>query len=367
MQKLEAVRDEQLLPGTDEPRPAERIAKIWRPGAQAATIGIFVLLLIAAFSLARSLLVPVTVAFVVTMTFGPLSARADRLGIPHLLTAMVLWLLVIVVVYGLIILLSAPVVAWIGKAPDIGRSIQEKLHVLDQPLEALNNLRNALLPAGDAGKGIGIDLMAILQPAVGIVTPAVSQMFIFFGVLFFMLLARNHFRKVMIAFFSSREARLRMLKILNHIEHHLTEYLSVVAMINIVVGMGGGIIAWAVGLPDPLAWGVLAFVLNFIPYIGALVMELAMFMVGMVSFPSLTQALIAPVAFLAMAIVEGHFITPSILGRTFTMSPLTVFMSLVFWTWLWGPVGAFLSVPLLIIIAVAARQLFPDEDPALPK
>jgi len=170
----------------------------------------------------------------------------------------------------------------------------------------------------------------------------------------------------LVAFFDERAARLRTLKIMNDIEHNLTGYLSVVALINIAVGICGGAAAWVAGLPDPVAWAVLGFILNFIPYIGALIMEAALFVVGLVTFPTLTHALVAPMIFLALATLEGHFITPSIMGRRLTLNPLIVFLSLVFWTWLWGPVGAFLAVPLLIVALVVANHLFPEEEPELP-
>jgi predicted PurR-regulated permease PerM len=173
---------------------------------------------------------------------------------------------------------------------------------------------------------------------------------------------------VAVAFFEEREARLRTLKIMNDIEHNLTGYLSMVAIINVAVGLAAGVIAWGVGLPDPVAWAVLAFLLNFIPYIGALLMEAGFFLVGLVTFPTLTQALAAPLLFLVFATAEGHFITPAIIGRRLTLNPLTVFLSLVFWSWLWGPVGAFLAVPLLIMGLVAVSHLFPSEEqPALPQ
>lgn len=339
---------------------------VWRYAAQAATIGIFVIMLIAALSLARPILLPTASAFVIAMMLGPLLARADRHGVPTLLTALVLWLLVIAVFYCFIILLSAPAVDWIGKAPDISRTIQEKLLVFDRPLGALRELRNALLPSDEAGKDVGFDIMTVVTPALGIVTPAIGQLIIFFGALFFMLLGRNHFRYLTVVFFQGRQARLRILKIMNDVEHNLTGYLSMVAVINVCVGISGGLIAWAVGLPDPIAWGVLGFVLNFIPYIGALLMELSMFLVGLVTFPTLTHALVAPVMYLAVNIAEGQFITPSIVGRWFTLNPLTVFLSLVFWTWLWGPVGAFVAVPLLIIALSAIQHLRPRQDPDLP-
>jgi predicted PurR-regulated permease PerM len=348
-----------------DPQPMTEVARFWRTAAQSATIGMFIILLVVALSLARPVLLPVASAFVVTMMLGPLSARAERYKIPSLLSAIVLWLLVIAVCYGVIILLGAPAVDWIGKAPEIGRSVQEKLHVLDRPLAALQEMRDALLPSDKKGS-LGVDIMSFVQPALLVVTPAIGQTFIFFGTLFFMLLGRSQLRRVVVAFFDEREARLRTLKIMNDIEHNLTGYLSVVAAINVAVGICGGVAAWVAGLPDPLAWAVLGFILNFIPYIGALIVEVAMFMVGLVTFPTLTHALLAPLLFLALATLEGHFVTPSIIGHRLTLNPLTVFLSLVFWTWLWGPVGAFLAVPLLIMALVVIGHLFREDEPDLP-
>ena len=369
--KLEIVRPARgsraALAITD-PQPVPQVSTLWRTAAQAATIGIFIILLIAGLEFARPVFLPAVSAFVVTMMLGPLSARAVRAGVPSLVTAVVLWLLVIAVFYGVIVLLSAPVVEWIGKAPDISRLIQEKLRLLDRPLAALQDIRNAILPPDNNNKGgLGFDLMSIVQPAVTVVTPAIGEVFIFFGALFFMLIGRTRLRRVLVAFFDDREARLRTLKIMNDIEHNLTGYMSMVAIINFSVGIAAYVIAFAVGLPNPIAWGVLGFILNFIPYIGALLMEAGLFFVGLVTFPSLTHVLVAPLIYAAFATIEGHFITPSLIGRRLTLNPLTVFLSLVFWTWLWGPVGAFLAVPLLIMGLVAVGHLFPaDEDPALP-
>jgi predicted PurR-regulated permease PerM len=364
------------VPNTDAERPvalagAVEAAFSADPGlrqasAQYAVTGIFLILLVAALSLARPVLLPVAAAFVVALMLGPLSQRADRHKVPKPLTAIVLWLAVAGVFYGLIMLLSAPVVDWVGKAPEIGRSIQDKLRLLDGPLAALRDLRNALLPS-EVGKSIGgFDIMSIVQPAVSIVTPAIGQLVIFFGALFFMLLGRTALRRETVALFRTREGRLRALKILNDIERNLTGYLSVVAVINLSMGVLGGLIAWAVGLPDPVAWGVLAFVLNFIPYIGSLMMEGAMFMVGLVAFPTVTHAVIAPLLYLACATLEGEIVTPSVVGRKFTLNPLLVFLSLVFWAWLWGPVGAFLAAPLLIMGLAAFVHLFPKHEVELP-
>lgn len=346
-----------------EPTPA---AAMWRTTAHIANAGIFVILLVAAFDLARPALLPVVCAFVITMMVGPVSARAERWGVPSVLTAVLLWVLVIVVFYGVLILLAAPAVQWIGRAPEIGQNILRKLSVLEGPLSTLQSLRDTLLPANQKGS-IGVDIVGFIQPVMSIVAPGIGQMLIFFGTLFFMLLGRSQIRRVSVSMFQQREAKLRVLKIFNDIEHNLTGYLSTVTVINLCVGLGSGIIAWATGLPDPVAWAVLGFILNYIPYIGALMVELAMFLVGVVSFATLTHAIVPPLLYLAMGTAEGHFITPSIMGHRLTLNPLTVFLSLVFWTWLWGPVGAFISVPLLIIGLVAIEHLFPRDEPELPE
>ena len=337
-----------------------------RGPVQWAIVGIFVILSVVALSLARPILLPVVAAFVVTMMLSPLSARAERHGVPALVQAILLWLLVVAAFYSVIGLLSAPVVEWVGKAPQIGQTIEEKLRPLEEPLAHLLDLRNALLP-GNADKGVGIDIVSVLQPAFSVVTPAIVEIVIFFATLFFMLLGRVRIRRALVAFFDARAARLHMLRILNEIESNISDYLSMVALINLAVGVFAGIIAWLCGLPEPTAWAVLGFVLNFIPYIGALIVELSMFMVGLVTFPTLTHAALAPALYIALATIEGQFVTPSLVGRRLTLNPLVVFLSLVFWTWLWGPVGAFLAAPVLILGLVAASHWLHKDEPQLPE
>ncbi|MBV9556012.1 MAG: AI-2E family transporter [Pseudolabrys sp.] len=353
--------------GLTDPEPMLKLSTLWRNVAQSATIGIFVIMSVAALYFARPVLLPAAAATVIGLMLGPLSNRADRAGVPPLLSAIVLWLLVIAVFYGVIALLASPVADWIGKAPEITQNIKAKLHVLDRPWTMLTEVRKAILgDKPDTPGSIGFDIAQIVQPVLLVVTPAIGQIVIFFGTLFFFLAGRNQLRHVLVAFFDTREARLRMLKIMNDVQHNLTSYLSVVAVINLIVGITAGVVTYFAGLPNVVAWAVLGFILNFVPYIGALLMQLVLLAVGLVTFPTLTQALVAPVLYLAFTTFEGHFVTPSIMGRRLTLNPLTVFLSLVFWTWLWGPVGAFLAVPIVIVALVIFNHLFPKADPALP-
>jgi len=349
-----------------DPHPVERRAVAWRAGTQFATVGIFLILLIAALELARPILVPITSAVVIGLMLGPLSTRAAKYKIPSLVSAIAFWLFVVVGLYLIIVLVSGAIVELIDKTPDIGKNLKDKLRLLDRPMAALQDVRKAMLPSGGADTGVTVDLLSIATPTLGFLTPAVGQIVAFLGTLFFFLLGRTQLRQVLIVFFDNREARLRTLRILNDIEQNLTSYLSVVAVINLVVGLAAALIAFMVGLPNAIAWGVLAFILNFIPYLGALIMQIVLFLVGVIVFPTLSQALIAPLLYLAFTTLEGHFITPSIMGKRLFLNPLTVFIALIFWTWLWGPMGAFLAVPIIIMMLVVTNHLFPSDDPVLP-
>ena len=162
--------------------------------------------------------------------------------------------------------------------------------------------------------------------------------------------------------FSSRESRLRYLKIVRDIEDNLASYLIVVTSVNAVLGAIVATAAWLLGLPNPAIFGMLAAIFNYIPYVGPAIMAIILFGVGLVTFSSLVHALVAPAFFIALAALEGHFITPTIVGRRFTLNPLLVVLGLAFWSWLWGPIGAFFAVPISIVCLVIHDHLFAQDD-----
>jgi predicted PurR-regulated permease PerM len=124
--------------------------------------------------------------------------------------------------------------------------------------------------------------------------------------------------------------------------------------------------AWLFDLPNPIILGLVAMALNYIPYIGAACATIILLVVGLVTFPSLGYALVPPAAFVAAATIEGQFITPAVLGHRLTLNPLVVLLALAFWAWLWGPIGAFLAVPLTIVLLITMTHLFPPDEDKLP-
>jgi predicted PurR-regulated permease PerM len=352
-----------------DPRPVDSVDSIWSSAAQLAIIGIFILLLGAALYFGRPLLLPVLAAIVIGTTLGPIVKHAARFGVPPWVTALVLTLGLGAVVTLLVTLIAAPIAEWIGRAPEISASIKQKLYVLERPLAAWHELQNVIMPGAGSGGSAPAEAPPITTVApvvLGFVTPALTQLVLFVVTLVMFLAVQGEFRPYVVSLFANRDAKLRVLRIANDVEHNLASYVAVLTMINVVLGIIVAAGAWAFGFPNPWILGILAAVLNYIPYIGPAFMALILLGVGLVTFPTLSYALLPPAAFVALATVEGHLITPTILGHRLTLNPLAIFLALAFWTWLWGPMGAFLAVPLSIVALVIINHLFPSDESKLP-
>jgi predicted PurR-regulated permease PerM len=178
--------------------------------------------------------------------------------------------------------------------------------------------------------------------------------------------SREDLRRNLILMASGSEARLRAIRVFNEVEAKLVRYIGTMAAINLVVGVLTAIGTYLLGYPNPVLLGALEFVCAFVPYLGAAFMAVVLFCVGLISFPTWQQPLIAVALFVAMVTCEGQFITPNIVGARFTTNPLAIFLALVFWTWLWGPVGTFLSVPFLLIGIAILNHYFSEDDAELP-
>jgi len=362
---LRARREKGDPRGVKDPEPPESIEDIWTPAARVATVGIFVLLLGICLNFCRPVLLPVVVALVIGTTLAPVVKAAARHRISPWATASALGALLLALAGTAVTLLSGPVSGWIARAPEIGARIRQKLYVLDRPLAALRELLEVVLPSGNT-VAVEPSQLGIVTPVFAFVMPAVIQVTLFFVTLIFFLATQIDFRRYMASFFTTREGKLRFIRIANDIEEHLATYVATVTIINFCLGVVVALGAWLFGLPNPIILGLIAMTVNYIPYIGAACTTVILLAVGLVSFPSLGYALVPPAAFIAVATIEGQFITPTVLGHRLTLNPLAVLLALAFWAWLWGPMGAFLAVPLTIVMLVTMTHLFPPDESKLP-
>lgn len=361
---------ERLALDVRDPTPFDDPSNFWRATAQTATMVMCALMLGVLLYLARALLLPVLCAVAVGLTLGPALGAAARRSVPSWLMAFVVVVGLIALVNTAIVLLAGPASALIARAPELGAAFADKMHVFDQPLRSLGELQ-AALGINTSDKAFDFNPSSLIAGLLTTVTPValqfVLQAVMFFATLFFFILARPSFRKYAVNRFHTRLARLRTLKILNDIEDNLGGYLIVVTAINLALGVVTTVATALLGLPSPLLWGTLAFVLNYVPYVGPAVMDVLLFIGGLLTFPTLLGALAPPAVFIGITTVEGQFITPAVVGRrVLNLHPLAIFLSIAFWAWLWGPVGAFLATPILIIARVAFGHLYPKQTGEIP-
>jgi predicted PurR-regulated permease PerM len=350
----------------NDPQPLDNVGGIWASVGRAASVGTFLLLFGAFLYVGRVLLLPIMAAAIVALTLAPLVRAGKRRGVSPWITALLLVVISIGAVAIAATVMAGPVSQWIRRAPEIGATIKDRLSALDQPLTALRQLENAVVGGDSGAVNVNTPTVNFVLPMVAFITPAAGELLLFFGTLLFFLGGQFELRASVVSVFAGRDAKLRFLRIMNDIERNLAGYLTVVTTINAGLGAIVALGAWLIGLPNPVIFGLLAALLNYVPYVGPAVMVVILFGVGLVTFPSLGQALIAPAGLIALTTMEGHFITPTIIGRRLTLNPLLVLLALAFWTWIWGPFGAFLATPLCIIGLVAFNHLFPTDDGKLP-
>ena len=139
----------------------------------------------------------------------------------------------------------------------------------------------------------------------------------------------------------------------------MSRYLISISIINIAEGFAVGVGLFLIGIPSAPLWGALAALTNFVPFIGPAVMVVILFAIGLTEFDTLGGSLLPVFVFLAINMAEGQFVTPMVIGRTMTLNPLVVLLALVFWIWLWGPLGGFIAIPALLVAYAVVRNVVP--------
>src|SRR5947209_13685673 len=330
-----------------------------------ALVGLLIISVVAVLYVAKAFFLPIVTAFVVGTMLSPAAGYLERHRIPRALSAV---LIVSAVCAGLAFavgLISSPLMQWSTRLPELGSLLRDKLHAFDRPLALWQQLQS-MLGGSDAFSTFQMPKFDWVQPAIEFLSPTFTEFLLFLATLVLFIASWRDLRRALILTFSDHAARLRTLRILNEIEEHLGGYLLTVTMINLGVGVATGLICALTGMPSPAGLGALAATLNFLPIIGPVAMFVILTLVGVLAFPTLGEGLMAPLAFAGLTFLEGHFVTPAIIGKRLELNALAVFVGIAFWTWLWGPMGGFLSSPLLIVGLILKEHLLPEDSPQLP-
>lgn len=322
-----------------------------------ALIGIFLLAFVYALYFARDFFMPVLLAFLLALMLTPIVRVLRKRGVPSAVSATMLVLLSSAGIATTGYLLSGPIVQLATDAPAIGREVRQRLADLRKPFDHLLSVTRQVEHITEATQEPGVQKVVVAQPgiisrAAGSLVSAATSIAIVFVLSLFLLASGTMFYEKIIQSFARLSEKKRALRLVYDVEREISRYLLTVALINGGLGLGVGLGLWAIGVPDPLVWGVAAALLNFLPYIGAAVTVLAVAAISLVSFDSLGYALLAPAFVILCNTVEGQFVTPLIVGRRLEINAVAIFIAVAFWSWLWGFVGALIAVPLLVVIKV---------------
>ena len=323
--------------------------------------GIFTLLFFYALYILGEVVVPIIVAFMLSMALHPAMDFLARFHIPKFAAGLAIVLMGAGFLFGSAYLLSGPTSAWIAKVP-------ESLTHLQVRLAGLIKVTDKIQKAGQQVEKINADTKT---PEVAVKGPPLSN-FLFSGtravitgllttavLLFFLLISGDLFLRRLIEILPTMSNKRQAVTIANEIQRTVSGYLATITLMNLAVGVLTGVAAYFCGLSDPIMWGTVAFLLNFAPYIGPLVGIGIFVLAGLLTFDSLWHAFLPAGLYVAIHIAEGEAIAPMLLARRFTLNPVLVIISLIFWYWMWGVAGAILAVPMLATLKLVCDRIEP--------
>ncbi|MEO6872330.1 MAG: AI-2E family transporter [Chthoniobacterales bacterium] len=332
-----------------------------------AMTGLFLLALFYTIYFLRSLLLPIVFALLLSYLLRPIVRGLAKIRIStHVGSALLLLSLVGAFAYSLSFL-AAPAASWIDKAPYSLHQLQQKLLPLKRPMEkvaqasgAIENLTSTAPPQQkpqtvEVKKHTITDTLMVQTPELLISTLTMLIL------LYFLLAYDGVFLAKVIRLMPTLSDKKRAVAIANEIEEQVSKYLFTVTLINCCLGAAVGLTVGLLGLPNPAMWGAMVAILNFIPYLGAFTGIVCMTLGAILSFNSFGYALLFPASYFVLASLEGNFITPMVMGRSLTLNPVLVLLSLMFWGWMWGIVGVILAVPILAAFKIFCSHIEPME------
>lgn len=328
------------------------LKSIRRSLAFLATIALFT-----ALYFARDLFLPIVAAVLIALTLSPVVRAMSRLALPAPLGAFLLILGTGTLLATVVYLLSGPASDLFAQAPQMGSDLRRKLAGAFETMrivqEASKNVEN-LSSSGSVTPTVAIEQPGFFEFAAGTTAKILSLLAVSLVLAFFLLASGDLFYVKLVESVPTFSDKRRAVSILRDVERQMSHYLLTVTVINAGLGLCLGLAMQAVGMPNPLLWGVFGFVLNFVPFIGALVGAMAVAAVGVLNFDTVLTGLLPAAIYLSITALEGNVITPSIIGRRLELNTVSVLLALVLWSWLWSIPGALMAVPLLVLFKVIA-------------
>ena len=325
--------------------------------------GILLLGMLAGSYVAAEIILPIVLAFVLNLVMQPPMRWLERVHLPRGIAALVIILVLFGALAGLGTALSPPAASWAQKLPAGIPKLQERLSFLSRPIAAFQKFVDQAqgltqgngpkaVPVAVQGSGLSDALMSGTRSFVG----GLLEMVL---VLLFLLVSGDTFLRRLVEVLPRFKNKRQAVDISQQIESDVSAYLFTITIMNLAVGVATGVVMALCGLGDPLLWGTLAFLLNYIPILGPMTGVVVFLLAGLLSINPLWMAFLPAGLYLLIHLVEGETVTPMLLARRFTINPVLVILALVFWYWMWGVPGAVLATPMLAITKIFCDRIRP--------
>ena len=325
--------------------------------------GLFLLALLATAYVASEIVLPLAFAIILNLLLQPALRMLERLHVPRILAALLLILALFGTIVGLGTAISGPAGAWAAKLPEGIPRLQERLIFMREPVNAMQrflqqveDFGGAAPPANAAASARGPTLLTRLFTGTRNFASGFFTTVLF---LFFLLVSGDIFLHRLVEILPRFSGKRQAVEISQQIESDISAYLVTITIMNAAVGVAMALAMWLTGVGDPMLWGTVAFLLNYVPILGTGVGALIFLLAGLLTIDTLWLALLPAGLYLGLHLIEGQTVTPMLLARRFTLNPVLVIISLVLWFWMWGIPGVILSVPMLAVTKIVCDRIRP--------
>ncbi|MDO8421239.1 MAG: AI-2E family transporter [Parvibaculum sp.] len=326
-------------------------------------VGIFGLLLLFALYFTKAIVMPIVFAFILYLMLQPGMRVFARLHIPKFIGALVIVSMLFGSLGTLGYTLVDPATSWIAKAPESISRLEQRLSSVKKSVANVQQATSKVEKIA-AGPASGVREVTVAGPNLSSFLFDGTMALIVGGLttlvlLYFLLVSGDLFLRRLVEIMPTLKNKKQAVDIAREIENNISGYLVTISLMNLAVGVATGIAAYLCGLSDPILWGAMAFLLNYIPILGPLFGVAIIFFVGMLTFPTIWQAFVPAGIYLVIHFVESETVTPILLARRFALNPVLIIVAIVFWYWMWGTAGALLAVPMLAACKIICDRVGP--------
>jgi predicted PurR-regulated permease PerM len=325
--------------------------------------GLLLLATLYTLYVARTFIVPLIVALLLSLLFKRTVRRLRRAHVPEGVSAALILAAIVAAVATGVYSLSGPAATWAAQAPAATRKVEGQIRELLRPLQRFSQTAERVEALADGGAAsdetvkVEIRRRRLTEILFGGTQNLVGGLMVVAVLLYFLLASGDLFLAKLVRLLPRLTDKKRAVQIARDAENQISSYLTTITIMNTAFGLAVGIATHFLGLPNPVLWGVLAGVTNFVPYIGALVMAAVLGVVALIQFQDAGRAGLAMGIFLALNFLEGYLFTPRLLGRRLALNTVVVFTGVLFWGWIWGIIGSLLAVPLLATLKILCDNI----------